>query len=630
MPAKFTASGVFKAVDKMTKPFKQMQRAGKTFVNKTELGFARLERRARKLKNAVGSLGLTIGGALLLGAVVNITSVFANFEQANASLSSVMANATQPQLIALQEDAKRLGATTAKTATEVVGLQESFARLGFGADAVINMTEATIAGSVAMQGPLADTAELVGAMVKSFDNFSSVDAPNIIDQLTRSTQQSALNFEKLQTGLPIVAGAANAAKVPFNSLLALMGKLSDAGIDASSSSTALRNIFLEAAAKGVPYQKLLDQVTNSTDQLNTANKLFGKRGAVAAVILAKQTQNVEKLSKGLLQGAGAQAAAAKQLNTLRGSVTILGSAWEGFILSIEDGNGSISQLLKTIVQVATEVLSMATGTAKARAELTEGELRIRKLAETANFFIKVLKYTVIGLVALKAALIANQVIIAGAKFVQLVTTFMGIAKAQGIWTAAQWALNAAMAANPIGLIIIGIAALITGIVLLITNWKEIVNWVKTSDNWFARLIRFSLKPIVFLFGLIKKGWIAIKTAFASGKIGEGIRKIGKTLLFFLLRPIEALLVAVNKITFGKVGGEALGKIQEFRAGLLEDVTGQSGKEITTTKTAAAQESIRREERITKQTATLNINNNTNNDIAFEGEPSFPIKLTPTN
>lgn len=42
-----------------------------------------------------------------------------------------------------------------------------------------------------------------------------------------------------------------------------------------------------------------------------------------------------------------------------------------------------------------------------------------------------------------------------------------------VWTAVQWALNAAMTANPIGLIIAGIAALIAIIVLVIKNWDAV-------------------------------------------------------------------------------------------------------------------------------------------------------------
>lgn len=54
---------------------------------------------------------------------------------------------------------------------------------------------------------------------------------------------------------------------------------------------------------------------------------------------------------------------------------------------------------------------------------------------------------------------------------------------QAVATAAQWAWNAAMSANPLGLIIIAIAAVIAGIVLLVQNW----DWVKETalEVWAA-------------------------------------------------------------------------------------------------------------------------------------------------
>src|SRR6056297_2022159 len=283
--ATFTVPAVFKAVDRVTAPVRKMQnsvrrfgRSASTSMKQASISMNRFNHKINtmfaKIRRGLGTLGLVAGFALIASAVRNAINTFADFEQANAGLAAVM-NVTVEQNKRLADDAKRLGAITAKSATEVVGLQEAYARLGFAQSDILNLTESTISGSVAMQAELDQTAELVGAMVKSFDDFESVNAPEIIDRLTKSTQTSALNFEKLQTSLPIVAGAANAAEVPFTKLLASLGKLADAGIDASSSSTALRNIFLEAAKRGVPYQTLLDKVANSTDQLATANELFG-------------------------------------------------------------------------------------------------------------------------------------------------------------------------------------------------------------------------------------------------------------------------------------------------------------------------------------------------------------------
>ena len=624
MGAVFTASAQFRAVDQMSRTFRKMSKGSQAFAAKTEAAFARMNRKVGKLNKSLGGLGTVMGGALLVGAAKNVIGVFSEFEQANVGLTAVMGT-TLAQNKALIDDAKRLGATTAKTATEVVGLQEAFARLGFGEKDILNMTESTIAGSIAMNGELADTAELVGAMVSSFDKFTSADTTSIIDQMTIATQKSALNFEKLQTSLPIVSGAANAAGVPFNKLLALLGKLSDAGIDASSSSTALRNIFIESASQGLSYEQILSKIVKNQDKLTAANDEFGKRAAVSGVILAKNIQQTEELSKALMESGAAQTAADKQLNTLKGSLTILGSAWEGFILSVEDGNGTLGKTLQTIVKVVTEVLSMATGTAKANDQLTKGEKRIRKYAKQATFFLKVIKLVIIAFAALKVAMLANKAVMMAAKFGRVAMIFIKIARAKGIWTAAQWALNLAMSANPIGVIIIAIVALIALVTLIIKKW----------DTWGAAF-SIVLGPFGMLISIIqsfRKNWELVKASFKEGGFLKGIITIGKVILDALLAPIQQLLELIGKIPGLNFANNGAQGIEAFRDRLFEQeraLAGQGNQELQTTKATAAQESILREERITKQSASLNINSSPDLNVSVDAPDSFPIQLSTTN
>ena len=433
---------------------------------------ARARRSFRRVSDSLlnfKNLAIIGGIGLILGSVIG---TFAKFEQANATLASVMGKTVQ-ETVLLQNDAKRLGATTARTATEIVGLQESFARLGFAEQDIINLTESTIAGSVAMQGELSQTAELVGAMINSFDAFETINAPDIIDQMTLATQKSALSFEKLQLGLPIVSGAANAAGVPFTKLLALMGKLADAGIDTSSSATALRNIFIDSAAQGLNYEQILDKIKNSQDKLTAANDEFGKRGAISSVVLAQNIDGIKELDKVLQNASGtAGTTAAKQLDTLTGSLTILGSAWEGFILSLEDGTGSFGTFLKTSVRVVTDMLSLATGTAITSDKLTEQQQRIRNIATTMLTLIKVVGVLTAILAVFKVVMIA---------------------------------VNFVMAANPISLIVLGIVALIATIVLMITHWDE----VKAAVGRFFDTIRanpflkFLFLPILLIIDAVK-------------------------------------------------------------------------------------------------------------------------------
>lgn len=98
------------------------------------------------------------------------------------------------------------------------------------------------------------------------------------------------------------------------------------------------------------------------------------------------------------------------------------------------------------------------------------------------------------------------------------------------WAAAQWLLNAAMNANPIGLIVAGIAALIAVGVLVVKNWDTIKEaaatawgfvldiihgvWQWISDNW-PLLLAILLGPFAIAAKLIVDNWDAISGFFSA-------------------------------------------------------------------------------------------------------------------
>lgn len=109
----------------------------------------------------------------------------------------------------------------------------------------------------------------------------------------------------------------------------------------------------------------------------------------------------------------------------------------------------------------------------------------------------------------------------------------------GVATAAQWLWNAAMTANPVGLIIVGIAALIALVTAIIVKW----------DEWGAALTLF-LGPIGLVIGMFKSlydHWDSIKKAFQTDGIIGGLKRIGIVLLDALLKPIQQLLEMLSKI-----------------------------------------------------------------------------------
>lgn len=60
------------------------------------------------------------------------------------------------------------------------------------------------------------------------------------------------------------------------------------------------------------------------------------------------------------------------------------------------------------------------------------------------------------------------------------------AEATSIITAAQWLFNAAMSANPIGVVILALTALGVVIYEVVKHWKDICEWVEKAWNWLTK------------------------------------------------------------------------------------------------------------------------------------------------
>jgi len=152
--------------------------------------------------------------------------------------------------------------------------------------------------------------------------------------------------------------------------------------------------------------------------------------------------------------------------------------------------------------------------------------------------------------AAKAALFGVRMLVAKAAMIsQSVAT--------GVVTAAQWALNVAMNANPIGLIITSVGLLIAGIVLLYKNWDTVWAGMKAVVDWVWTGIKAGWDWIVVIF---RKGWKVLQGVFE----GVGVAIAG----FFtsVWNNIKSALISTANWIITKLNG-LLGGIQNI-AGLV--------------------------------------------------------------
>ena len=323
------------------------------------------EQMAATMKKALSFIGVASLGAVLKDAAKTI----ADFERANSELAAVLGTNLQG-VKALTDSAKQLGRTSEFTASEVTKLQVALSRLGFTEDQIMQMQGGVLNFALAMGTDLGSAADFTGSALRAF-GLQASETTALLDVLSASTTNSALDFSKLQTSISVVAPIAKSFGLDVKETSAFLGVLANNGFDASSAATALRNILLNLAdsngklANGIGHSaKSFDEIIASFKELNERGikvdevlAMTDKRSAAAAATIISQADAVEQLKLALDDANGSlQQMADTMGDNLLGSCRALSSAWEGFILALEDSKGP----MKDVVDALTDILNRMT------------------------------------------------------------------------------------------------------------------------------------------------------------------------------------------------------------------------------------------------------------------------------
>lgn len=303
-------------------------------------------------------LPLVAIGAAAKG-ISNATGALVSFEKTMSQVKAVT-GATEQEMADLELTAKMVGSSTPKTATDVAKLEVELSKLGFTASEVISSTAGIVDLSVASFSELDETAILVAQTLNAFQ-LSASKTGEVTDIMAYSFSNSALDLQKLATGLPNVAGAANAFGWSLSRTTGLLGILSDAGIDASKMGTDLRMVITKLAAEGMTLEDSLKQINESTDRVSTAQEIFGQRAFVSAIKLADQIDKVKNLDNEYKNLDGtAKGMSITMQDNVAGSIDKAAAAWEGLVLTMANNSGVIKGFIDEVVRNITK-LTIALG-----------------------------------------------------------------------------------------------------------------------------------------------------------------------------------------------------------------------------------------------------------------------------
>lgn len=487
------------------------------------------------------------------GAIKNAASLAMDWQKDMAQIN-VTAGLSNEELSQMSDQMLAIGARNAAPLEEVPQAFNKIISAGLNADQALAALEPTLK---AAKAGFVDI-ETVAAAGVNVMNSSGRDINAVYDILFGTLQKGAANMSEIAAYLPKVVPVANNAGIKLEQTAGAFAFLTAQGQGAAEAATLLNGAFNSLSnpkllgnfkAMGVqiydaqgnmrPLGDIIENLAGKLDGLSDKQKAakLASLGLdqTSASAFAVMTQDVKKFKE--------------TLESVDHSDDALEIALQNSMTASDYWSIAQNNIKEFAIKAGQYLLPVITTLGEWAASITGGIIpAIKGVVKWCEEWWPVLATLGVGFVAMNANNIAATA--------SLVTHTV-VSKAA---TAAQWLLNAAMDANPIGLLVAGIALLVAGVTVAIKKYEE----------WGAALT-FVLGPLGIIVNIImtfKRYWDSIVDAFTNGGFIEGIKQIGKALLDVILYPVQQLLELLSNIPgLGDLAGKGFDFIKGMRENL---------------------------------------------------------------
>lgn len=388
-----------------------------------------------KLRGGMEKLSRASRRVFLIGtaAISAVAFTAASFEKRMARVQAIT-SATASEMVQLTSAARTMGKETVFSANQAAEAMGFFAQAGFNVTKILKSLEPTLNLAAAGQLDIATAADLVTNIMSGM-GIEVGKLEQTVDQLTKAFTSSNTNLNMLAQALKFVGPVAADAGLSLADAAAAIGKLSDAGLQATMAGTSLRMILLQLqdpAAEGkmrelgvavrttagemLPFTTILDNMRASLEKLDPRKQsellgMFGARaGPALRVLLRTGGAELKRFAQAIENSGGvAKRVADIQLNTLHGSFLLLKSAAQEFALVLGDTLIPVLRDMTDMMKGFTESMNeMSKGTAESMAKLLLWVTGLAGAAFVLGSIGKVLATVVSGVIKLTAVLAAMR------------------------------------------------------------------------------------------------------------------------------------------------------------------------------------------------------------------------------
>lgn len=598
----------FVAIDKFTSVVSKMTSGVSNFSKTSGAAVERFNQKANKIAGNMAVAGTAIVAplGLAMNSAIKFEDKMADVAK-TTGLSTAESEAYGKSILDMSKSTR-----TSISALQDIGVVAG--TIGVAKEELVAFTKAGNQFAIALGSDFGSTEEAVTQVAKLKNLFEETRNIDIATSMTKAG--SAINEVSNMAGsaknindfMLRIGALPDSMKPTIQQSAALGGFLEDAGLSAEIAAGGFSNLLLVAGKEMSGFARQMGMSVQAANQLyQTDPTEFAVRfsKSMAKMSPRELAMTLHKLKIGSQESIKVVGALGSGYEKLGKVMGVSNDAFASGISITNEANKKNDTMAGKLAMAQNnmEALSITIGTQLAPI-----------LTQLIGLVVPIIeKFTALvrenpKLTKTIAILGGGLLILAGViKTITMVTT---------LWTAAQWLLNVAMTANPIGIIIVAIAAVIALVVAAVMHFED----------WGAAILMM-LGPIgwmINLFMTLRKHWDSIVEAFKTDGIIGGFKRLGAVLLDFVLMPIEQLLKLLSYIPgLGDLLEPALKGVQDFRQklDLTEQVKVESPEQIQSQNT---------------QTNTLkgglNINVNdpakrTTMDSNFSG--GVPVKLTST-
>lgn len=428
-----------------------------------------------------------------------------NFDTAMSKVEAI-SGAVGDELSQLREKAKQMGATTKFTATEAAEAFNYMALAGWKTEDMLNGIDGVLNLAAASGADLATTSDIVTDALTAM-GYSAADAGKLSDVMAAASANANTNVEMMGHTFQYVAPIVGALGYTMEDTAVAIGLMANAGIKAQKAGTSLRSILTRLSAPpkecALAMEALGISITNTDGTMKPLNEVIENlRRSFNGLSEAEQAQYAKNL-------AGQEA--------ISGLLAIINSApsdYDKLTKAVENSSGAAKKMADTMIDNAEGGLKLLKSNIegvqiaiyeKFEPALRKGIEMLNKLTDSVRFVVDHSGEFSAALMAMAAGVAAY---VSYSTAIQVMTKgWKSLVVVQKAVTAAQWLMNAAMAASPIGVVVAAVAALVSGFIVLWNTSEDFRNfWIGLWES-----IKKAAQPIVeAISGWFSKAWEDIK------------------------------------------------------------------------------------------------------------------------